>query len=175
MSFSEWSPKVPCRFKHPIISLNVIMTLYHFLGFPGGLDGKESACSAGDLGSIPGSGRSPGETATHSSILVWKIPWMEESGQLQSMVLQRHNWVTSLSFFLYHFLLLSHQYLSIYLSIIYLFYLSSISLSTYLSFIYYLCLTINYLSMYLSIDLSGTSYILSSDWKRIQTLYDANF
>ena len=30
-------------------------------GFPSGLDGKESACNAGDLGSIPGSGRSPGE------------------------------------------------------------------------------------------------------------------
>ena len=29
--------------------------------FPGGSDGKESACSAGDLGMIPGSGRSPGE------------------------------------------------------------------------------------------------------------------
>ena len=31
------------------------------LGFPGGSDGKESACSVGDPGSIPGSGRSPGE------------------------------------------------------------------------------------------------------------------
>ena len=31
------------------------------MDFPGGSDGKESACSAGDLGSIPGSGRSPGE------------------------------------------------------------------------------------------------------------------
>ena len=30
------------------------------LGFPGGLDGKESACNAGDRGSIPGLGRSPG-------------------------------------------------------------------------------------------------------------------
>ena len=30
-------------------------------GFPGGSDGKESACSAGDLGLVPGSGRSPGE------------------------------------------------------------------------------------------------------------------
>ena len=30
-------------------------------GFPGDSDGKESACNAGDLGSIPGSGRSPGE------------------------------------------------------------------------------------------------------------------
>ena len=31
------------------------------MGFPGGSDGKESACSAGDLGLIPGLGRSPGE------------------------------------------------------------------------------------------------------------------
>ena len=31
------------------------------LGFPGGSDGKESACNAGDQGSIPGSRRSPGE------------------------------------------------------------------------------------------------------------------
>ena len=30
-------------------------------GFPGGSDGKESACNVGDLGSIPGLGRSPGE------------------------------------------------------------------------------------------------------------------
>ena len=29
------------------------------------------------------------EIATHSSILAWKIPWMEEPGELQSMVLQR--------------------------------------------------------------------------------------
>ena len=31
------------------------------MGFPGGSDSKESACSAGDLGLIPGLGRSPGE------------------------------------------------------------------------------------------------------------------
>ena len=31
------------------------------LGFPGGSDGKASACNAGDLGSIPGLGRLPGE------------------------------------------------------------------------------------------------------------------
>ena len=31
------------------------------VGFPGESDGKESACNAGDLGSIPGLGRSPGE------------------------------------------------------------------------------------------------------------------
>ena len=33
----------------------------HKLGFPGGSDGEESACSAGDPGSIPGLGRSPGK------------------------------------------------------------------------------------------------------------------
>ena len=31
------------------------------MGFPGDSDGKESACNTGDLGLIPGSGRSPGE------------------------------------------------------------------------------------------------------------------
>ena len=43
-------------------------------GFPGRSVGKESACNAGDPGSIPGSGRSleKGE-ATHSSIL--ELPW----------------------------------------------------------------------------------------------------
>ena len=48
-------------------------------GFPGGLDGKESAFNAGDLGSIPGLGRSPGEGhGNNSSVLAWRIPWMEE-------------------------------------------------------------------------------------------------
>ena len=37
--------------------------------------------------------------ATHSSTLAWKIPWMEETGRLQSLGSQRvwHNWMTSLS------------------------------------------------------------------------------
>ena len=41
------------------------------------------------------------EMATHSSILAWKILWMEEPGRLQSMGSQRlrHDWATSLSFF----------------------------------------------------------------------------
>ena len=38
------------------------------------------------LSLIPGSGKSlEKETATHSSILAWKIPWTEEPGRLQSM------------------------------------------------------------------------------------------
>ena len=34
---------------------------WDLLGFPGGSDGKESACNVRDRGSIPGLGRSPGE------------------------------------------------------------------------------------------------------------------
>ena len=41
--------------------LNFIKYLQYLLGFPDGSKGKESACNAGDSGSIPGSGRSPGE------------------------------------------------------------------------------------------------------------------
>ena len=58
----------------------------HCLGFPGGSDSKESACNAGDLGSIPGL-EDPLEEgmAIHSSILAWEIPWTEEPGGLQPM------------------------------------------------------------------------------------------
>ena len=41
-----------------------------FLGFPDGSAGKESACNARDLEK---------GMATHSTILVWRIPWTEES------------------------------------------------------------------------------------------------
>ena len=58
--------------------------------YPHGLDGKESACNAGDPGLILGWGRSPEKgMATHSSILAWEIPWIEESGLIQSMELER--------------------------------------------------------------------------------------
>ena len=70
------------------------------MGFPGGSEGKESACNAGDSGSIPGSGSTlEKEMATHSSTLAWKIPWMEKPGRLQSTGLQkvRQDLATSLS------------------------------------------------------------------------------
>ena len=44
----------------------VCPSLWCWFGFPGGSDGKEFACSAGDLGSIPGLGRSPGEGNSYS-------------------------------------------------------------------------------------------------------------
>ena len=54
------------------------------LGFPCSSVSKESACNAGDLGSIPGLGRFPleKEMATHYSILAWRIPRREEPGGL---------------------------------------------------------------------------------------------
>ena len=66
-----------------------------------GSDGKESACNAGDPGSIPGLGRSPGEGNgnllqysfffffLNSSTLAWRIPWTEEPGGLQSVGSQK--------------------------------------------------------------------------------------
>ena len=45
---------IACTFKEKKIT-----SLVNFPGFPSGSDGKASACNAGELGSIPGSGRSP--------------------------------------------------------------------------------------------------------------------
>ena len=62
----------------------------YYLGFPGGSEGKASPCNVEDPGWIPGLGRSPGEgNGPYSSILAWRIPWMEEPGKLQSTGLQR--------------------------------------------------------------------------------------
>ena len=67
-------------------------------GLPGRSDSKESACNAGDLDLIPGSGRSPEKgMTTQSSILAWRIPRTEEPGGLKFVGLQRvrHNWATN--------------------------------------------------------------------------------
>ena len=70
----------------------------HFLsntGFPGGSDGEESACSAGDLGLIPGLGRSPGEGKGYPL----QYPCQENpqgqrslAGYIPSTVLQSQTW-----------------------------------------------------------------------------------
>ena len=49
----SWVRKIPLR-RHRLPTPE-------FLGFPCGSEGKESTCNMGDLGSIPGLGRSPGE------------------------------------------------------------------------------------------------------------------
>ena len=71
----------------------------HLLIFPGGSDSKESACKAGDPGSISLGRKDSLEkgTETHAIILVWRIPWTEEPDSLQSMGSPRvgHDWATN--------------------------------------------------------------------------------
>ena len=77
-----------------VYCLRIMLYACSSWGFPAGSDGKESACNVGDLGSIPGSGRSPGEgNGKPLQILAWEIPWMEEPGRLESTGSQRvvHN------------------------------------------------------------------------------------
>ena len=60
------------------------------MGTSGGSAVKNLPANARDVGSILGSGRSPGEgNATHSSILAWEIPWTGEPGGLQSIGSQK--------------------------------------------------------------------------------------
>ena len=57
---------------------NGIHSIYNYLGFPGGSDGKKSVCNVGDLGSNLGQ-EDPLEKGmpTNSSILAWRIAWTE--------------------------------------------------------------------------------------------------
>ena len=74
--FSVYQYKVVYNF-YPITLISI--------SFPCGSAGKESACNAGDLGLIPGLGRSLSKgKATPSSILAWRIPWTVPSMGLQS-------------------------------------------------------------------------------------------
>ena len=50
---------------------NVDNKVQFYLGFPGGLAGKESTCSVGDLGSIPGLRRYPGEGNSLPTLVFW--------------------------------------------------------------------------------------------------------
>ena len=100
----------PERFGSPIISIDpskypynscksnmhitsqwlLIRVLQESLLIAGGSAGKESTCSVGDLGSIPGLGRSLEKgLATHSSILAWRIPWAIQSMGSQRIQSQR--------------------------------------------------------------------------------------
>ena len=54
-------------------------------GLPRGLSGKESVCDVGGMvQSLSRDNPLEKQTATHSCILAWKIPWTEEPGGLQS-------------------------------------------------------------------------------------------
>ena len=63
-----------------LIKYYYVKSIVYLLSWP---SGKESTCKAGDMGSIPGSGRSPGEE--NGSILAWEISGTEESVRQQFM------------------------------------------------------------------------------------------
>ena len=67
-----------------------LMDLMLSQDFPGGSDGKQSTCNAGDSSLILG-WEDPLEKDmdTHYIILAWRIPWTDEPGRLQSVGLQR--------------------------------------------------------------------------------------
>ena len=75
--FDSWVGKIPWRRDRLPIPV--------FLGFPGGSAGKESACNVGDLGSIPGLGRSPGEVGKGYSL---HYSGLENAMDCRSMGLQ---------------------------------------------------------------------------------------
>ena len=73
--------QAPWEVDYQILLFKGLFDRYLETDFPGGSDGKASVYNVGDLGSIPGSGRSPGGgMATHSTIFAWEIPWTEEPG-----------------------------------------------------------------------------------------------
>ena len=77
-------------------SLRNCSSCQEIFGFPGGSDGKVSAYNAGDPGSIPGLGRSPGEG--HG----YPLQRTEEPGGLQSMGSQSWTQLNDFTFFSFH-------------------------------------------------------------------------
>ena len=80
-------------FSMHLVDYSVHLPSFRIMGnrdFPGGLDIKETTSNAGDLGSIPGSGRSSGEGNGYPlQYSCLENPWTEEPGGLQSMGSQR--------------------------------------------------------------------------------------
>ena len=76
------------KFFHLLFPPNILLRLYILLlDFPGSSDDKESACNAGDLGSVPGLGRFPWRRAWQPTLvyLPGESPWTEEPGGPQFM------------------------------------------------------------------------------------------
>ena len=78
-------------------------------GLPGGSEVKASASNEGDIGSIAGLGRSPGEgNGNPLQYFAWRIPWTEEPGRLQSMGSQNQTQLSDFTSFHFTSCLWSH-------------------------------------------------------------------
>ena len=88
---------------HTSLSCNMIYPL-HRMGFPDGINGKESACQQRckrhGFDPLGWEDTLEKEMATHCSFLAWKSPWTQEPGGLQFMRVQRvaHDWSTRATF-----------------------------------------------------------------------------
>ena len=99
---AKWERKLYLDFSKVFNNMCILRVLPELPGDVGAsqvaLVVKNPPANAGDIrdmGSIPQLGRSQEEgMVTHSSILVWRIPWTEETGRLQSMRSHRvaHDW-----------------------------------------------------------------------------------
>ena len=82
---------------HTVCNCKILETTQVFMGFPDNSGGKESTCNTGDLGSIPGLGRSPGE-GNGSPLQYSYLGNSMDRGAWRATVhkLQRtgHDWVT---------------------------------------------------------------------------------
>ena len=73
----EWIYQYLLRIMHPILDIEDSDVVLVIKNLPA------NAGDRGDLGSIPGSGRSPGEgNGNPLQYLAWRIPWAEEPGGL---------------------------------------------------------------------------------------------
>ena len=105
-----WLSYLTLSFHKPLVKSNILISaslsykIYwelYLWDFPGGSEVKTSACNAGDLDSIPGLGRSPGEgNGNPLQYSCLENPSTEEPGGLQSTGSQRvgHDWAISLHF-----------------------------------------------------------------------------
>ena len=73
--------------------IHQLATTILIMGFPSGSDSKKSTCNAGDLGSIPGSGRSPG--GGHSNPLQYSWAFLEAQ-MIKNPPAMQKTWVQSL-------------------------------------------------------------------------------
>ena len=64
------------------VILSLFISICEVMGFPSVSDGKESACNLEDMGLLLREDPLVKGMATHSSILAWRIPWIEEPGVL---------------------------------------------------------------------------------------------
>ena len=71
------------------LGYSTVCVFVYIIGIPCGSEGKEPAMWENQVRSLGQEDSLEKEMATHSIILVWKIPWTEKPGRLESMGLQR--------------------------------------------------------------------------------------